>query len=325
MANRSSARERILLLRRIFYEMTDEENTLTMPELIQALARHGVNADRRVIYEDIEELNRCGEDIQRADTGKRGYYLVSRLFDNAEIGIIANALQSSHFLSVQRTDRMLKKLYSLVSPAYRARIYNNLRTVQPKTDNNAVICTIDRLMEAIAENCDISFFESRWNVRKQLVFTSGEDPIIAAPIRIEWDNGSYYLYALTMDEKPMRVRIDRMKEVRKRGASARRRETFISYNDRHQPIQSIVGIKIQLRCKIEKADALLERFGTGVEIYNIQANTFMANLRIVPNDQFYAWTFLNSADVQVVSPAQVADHLCELSAQVLKQYDSQKE
>ena len=131
--------------------------------------------------------------------------------------------------------------------------------------------------------------------------------------------------ALTMDEKPMRVRIDRMKEVRKLGASARRRETFISYNDRHQPIQSIVGIKIQLRCKIEKADALLERFGTGVEIYNVQADTFMANLRIVPNDQFYAWAFLNSADVQVVSPAQVADHLCELSAQVLKQYDSQKE
>lgn len=109
-------RRRILVLLRLFEKETDEQHTLTMPEILKQLTHRGIEADRRAIYEDIEELNNMGYEIIREFDGKRGYFLASRLFEDAEIAIIAANIRASRFLSEQKTARIMDKLSSLASP-----------------------------------------------------------------------------------------------------------------------------------------------------------------------------------------------------------------
>lgn len=135
-----NVRRRILVLLRLFDEKTDEQHTLTMPEIITELERNGITADRRAVYEDIEELTNMGWDIVRELTGKRGYFLAYRLFEDPEINIIADSLRSSRFLSEQKTTRMLSKLEKLASPGFRKRLsYRTFITSRPKGDNSNVL------------------------------------------------------------------------------------------------------------------------------------------------------------------------------------------
>lgn len=47
---------KMLFLAKIFSEETDDRPYLTMPEIISRLSGFGVNADRKTLYTDFEEL-----------------------------------------------------------------------------------------------------------------------------------------------------------------------------------------------------------------------------------------------------------------------------
>ena len=48
---------------KILLEKTDETHSITMPEIIAELSAYGVNAERKSIYSDIENLRLYGLDI----------------------------------------------------------------------------------------------------------------------------------------------------------------------------------------------------------------------------------------------------------------------
>ena len=59
-----SVRNRVLAVLRILIRNTDEDKTLTTPELIELLNGQGITADRRSIYEDIVDVKlREGERV----------------------------------------------------------------------------------------------------------------------------------------------------------------------------------------------------------------------------------------------------------------------
>lgn len=48
---------------KILIEKTDDENTITLNAMIAELERHGITAERKSIYDDIEALCQYGIDI----------------------------------------------------------------------------------------------------------------------------------------------------------------------------------------------------------------------------------------------------------------------
>ena len=63
MAKGPNQKLKLLYLMKIFMEETDDEHGLTMPQLIAKLNAYGVNADRKTLYQDMEELRTFGLDI----------------------------------------------------------------------------------------------------------------------------------------------------------------------------------------------------------------------------------------------------------------------
>ena len=82
MAKGSNQKLKLLYMAKIFHEHTDEEHGLSVHEFISLLNSYEVNADRKTIYLDIEELRHFGMDIVSNQQGRNVYYhLVSRNFE----------------------------------------------------------------------------------------------------------------------------------------------------------------------------------------------------------------------------------------------------
>ena len=76
---------KMLYLMKIFNEETDDTHQLTMNQIIEKLAAYGVNANRKTLYQDFQELQDYGLDITMNRTVKQWTYSVgNRLFELAE-------------------------------------------------------------------------------------------------------------------------------------------------------------------------------------------------------------------------------------------------
>ena len=63
MAKGTNQKLKLLYLAQIFSEETDEDHGLTLAEIAQRLSRLDINAERKTLYQDFEELRRFGMDI----------------------------------------------------------------------------------------------------------------------------------------------------------------------------------------------------------------------------------------------------------------------
>ena len=70
--------------KRQLLQQTDERHPMTVPEMISELAKHGVAAERKSIYNDLESLRIFGLDIVQTKSRTTGYYIGARSFEVPE-------------------------------------------------------------------------------------------------------------------------------------------------------------------------------------------------------------------------------------------------
>ena len=56
MPKSSNQKLKLIYLMKILLERTDETHSITMPEIIEALAAYDISAERKSLYNDIENL-----------------------------------------------------------------------------------------------------------------------------------------------------------------------------------------------------------------------------------------------------------------------------
>lgn len=115
MANVSEKKKKLLLLLQILLEKTDEEHTLTLPELLQELENRGIYAERKSIYDDIETLRSVGIEIETRKQRTFQYYVEKRRFSFQELQLLAEAVRSASFLSKKQAMELTAKLGTLCS------------------------------------------------------------------------------------------------------------------------------------------------------------------------------------------------------------------
>ena len=91
---------KMLYLVQLFSRETDDSHKLTMPEIVARLAADGVNADRKTLYQDFDELRKFGFDIIAEKEGRNYYYyLGSREFELPELKLLVDSVQSAKFIT----------------------------------------------------------------------------------------------------------------------------------------------------------------------------------------------------------------------------------
>jgi predicted DNA-binding transcriptional regulator YafY len=216
LAKRSNQKLKVLYLLKILLENTDEENGMTVKDIIAELDRYGIPAERKSIYSDIEALQFFGVDIVTKRTRTTEYYIANRFFEMPELKLLVDAVQCSKFITHKKSEELIRKLSSLTSRHQSKLLQRQVYVAnRVKTMNESIYYNVDRLYSAIAQNKQISFQYFQYTVDKKKKFRKDGERYITSPYALSWDNENYYL--ITFSEKYQdftHYRVDKMSDIK---------------------------------------------------------------------------------------------------------------
>ena len=194
MPKSSHHKRKLPILAKMLLERSDEEHPISRQEMQEELARWGLSAERKSIYDDMEQLRELGLDIQSRRGRSGGWYIGERDFQLAELRLLVDAVQSSRFLTKRKSDALIHKLEGLTS-VHQARqlqrqVYVDRRV---KTMNESIFYNVDRLQGAIAANKMVTFRYFEYNARRERVFRRDGTRYRLTPYGLIWDSENYYL------------------------------------------------------------------------------------------------------------------------------------
>ena len=131
---------KILYLMQVLMEETDPAHPLNATQLCEKMqSRHEYSYNRKTIYADIERLRAYGMKIGQTKGSSFGYFVEKRDFDLPELKLLVDAVQSSKFITKEKSEELIKKLENLTSHENAKQlqrqvfIYNRI-----KADNDAI-------------------------------------------------------------------------------------------------------------------------------------------------------------------------------------------
>lgn len=168
MPKSSNQKLKLIYLMKILLERTDETHSITMPEIIEALAAYDISAERKSLYNDIENLRIYGLDvIGKQEDRTYSYYVGNRQFELAELKLLVDSVQSAKFITVKKSNELIKKIEGLASKYEASQLHRQVFVAgRVKTMNESIYYNVDRIHTAIAENSRITFQYFQWNVAK---------------------------------------------------------------------------------------------------------------------------------------------------------------
>ena len=144
---------KILYLMQLLQEETDPGHPMNATQLCERMqARHEYSYNRKTIYADIERLKSYGMKIAQTKGSSFGYYVEKRDFDLAELKLLVDAVQSSKFITKEKSEDLIRKLARQTSNENSKQlqrqvfIYNRI-----KAGNDAIYANVDAIHEAIQD------------------------------------------------------------------------------------------------------------------------------------------------------------------------------
>lgn len=332
MARSSNQKRKLLLIRQMFYERTDPEHKITLDDISNMLSQNGINAERKTLYKDIEELQNSGMDIGKGKEGKNFYYcLLSRDFEFAEIKLLVDSVLSARFISEKKSRELIKKLSSLVS-VYEAKNIRKRSVLSNKTktmSENVFIC-IDRIQEAIIQNKQIAFSYWQWSIRKDKkdkIFRHNDRRYIVSPYSLIWDNENYYLLAYDADSDKMKhYRVDKMKNIEILmedciGLSQYEKIDINEYKTGHFSMFGGEKTRIELLCHKSMAGVIIDRFGKDIATIEVDSEHFKAYVNVYLSSQFLGWLIGLGTGVKLLAPSYAVDRMKSTISDMHKMYE----
>ncbi|MCQ2437272.1 MAG: WYL domain-containing protein [Clostridia bacterium] len=328
MAMGSNRKLKLLYLAKIFFEKTDEEHALTLAEITELLHGYDIEADRKTLYQDIEELRNFGYDIIMDQQGKHVVYrLVSRDFEIAELKLLVDSVQSSRFITEKKSRELIKKLEGLVSENEAQQLQRQVIIAdRNKAMNESILINVDRIHDAIGTDCKISFHYFQWDVDKKQKKRRDGKLYVVSPWHLVWDDENYYLIAYDSETNKIKhYRVDKMLNLslvdeRREGSEEVRRLNIAAYS------RSVFGMfggateKVTLLCNNDMAGVIIDRFGQNVFMYKEDEDHFVAGVEVVPSDQFIGWVVGLGRGIKVTAPERVVNMMNDAIDRLIAQY-----
>ena len=172
MARSAYQKLKPLYIMNYLLQNSDEDHLVSMSQLIEHLAAHGIPSERKSVYDDIEALRVFGLDIVQGGSGKNaGYYIANRSFELPELKLLVDSVQSSKFITHKKTATLIKKIETLAS-IHEAQLLNRQVYVKNriKTMNESIYYNVDAIHAGIASNRKIRFHYFEYTVQKERRF-----------------------------------------------------------------------------------------------------------------------------------------------------------
>ena len=326
MARGSKQKFKLIYLMKIMQEKTDDEHSLTMPQIIEELDRYGVSAERKSIYSDLQDMSDFfGVEIIKEQVGRETYYHVgNRKFELAEVKLLIDAIQSSKFITERKSRELIKKIKEFVSEYQAAQLQRQTFVHgRIKTMNESIYYSVDEIHNAIAANKKIRFKYFSWQSDKSQYLLHGGNYFVVSPWALTWDDENYYLVAFDDFEKKCKhYRVDKMIKPQVINESRDGEEQFkdLDMATYSKATFGMYGgekktVKIQFHNRM--SGVFIDRFGKDITLRPLDEKHSELNVEVFISPQFYGWIFGLGKDVKVVAPQDVVEEMRQKAREFL--------
>ena len=315
-------------LAQIMLENTDEEHYITMPEIMAALGKYEITADRKSIYTDLRDLETLDIEVEGEPVGNRyHYHVINRPFELPELKLLVDAIQSSRFITEKKTNALIRKLEKLVSKYDAQKLQRQVYVSgRIKTMNESIYYTVDAIHNAISENRKIRFQYFQWNVKKEMELRHGGAWYHISPWGLAWDNENYYLVGYDSDAGRIKhYRVDKMLHIRISEEEREGREHFqkLDMADYTKKSFGMFGGEeqtVKLLVDNNLVGVILDRFGKDVMLIPADEGHFTVNVDVHVSGMFLGWIFSLGEQVKILSPEGVAEQMKLEAERLMRQY-----
>ena len=308
-------------------ENTDENHAMSANDIISALAKQGISAERKSIYDDIERLKLFGCDILSRRSEPKGYYLASRDFEIAELKLLVDAVQSSKFITEKKSNQLIHKIEQLAS-RHEAQTLQRQVVVSNriKTMNESIYYNIDKLHSAISSDVKITFKYCSWTLAKKLEPKKDGANYTVSPYILIWDDENYYLIAFDSYNKIIKhFRVDKMLNINANSKKRESKQEFRSF-DMALYAKKVFGMYggkeewVKIECENSLVGVMIDRFGKEITIIPKDDEHFIINVQVVTSRQFLAWVIGLGNGAKIIEPKFVVEQMHREIDRLIEQY-----
>jgi len=329
MPRGSNQKFKFTYLMKIMAEKTDDEHSLTMPQILEELEKYEVSAERKSIYEDFKDMSKLGIDVIKEQRGRETFYhIAGREFELAEVKLLIDAVQSAKFITQKKSKSLISKVKNFVSEHQAKQLQRQIViNDRVKTMNESVYYNVDDIHTAINQNRKIKFKYYKWDIDKKLVERHGGSYFIVSPWALLWDDENYYMIAFDdWDNKIKHYRVDKMMYIEVGNDERAGKEEFKNF-DMAKYSKATFGMyhgektKVCIKFANHMCGVFIDRFGKDTLFRKIDENHSELIVDINVSPQFFGWIFSLGNDVEIVSPIEVVNELREYTKKFIMKYE----
>ena len=313
---------RLLVLSKMFYELTDENHPMDTFEIIDYLAEHGVPANTKTLRSDIKLLKDQDIDIVTVSSRPNKYFLGARLFEMPEIKLLLDAVASSRFITKSKSKELSRKLTSLTSGHQRKQLNRHMYTIgRVKPGNENVFYYVDLINNAIELKRKISFRIIEFDGRKKKTLRHDGEVYVISPYAMYWNDDFYYVVGWSDKREELGAyRIDRMEEPQILDERAEKKPKGFRVTDySHKVFEMFVGeeVRVKLECRNDLMKYVIDRFGMKFDTEPATEDTTYCYVDVCLSPTFYGWVFGFGGDIKIKEPESAVEKIVSMSKRLI--------
>lgn len=317
---------KLFYLMKILLEKTDEEHTITVPEMIAELGKLGISAERKSVYDDLEYLKLFGLDVCSRKTRTHDYFIGSREFELPELKLLVDSVQSSKFITHKKSMELISKIEKLTSEANAKKLDRQVFvTNRVKTVNETIYYNVDKIHDAIAASKQITFKYYDLDVNRKKVYRKNGDRYTESPVALTWDDENYYL--ITYKEKYddyAHYRVDKMESIEITEEDRVLSEEPFDLSAYSKTTFAMFGgeeTEVSIKFENDLVGVVFDRFGTDVRIVKADEEHFICTVKVAVSPHFLSWIVSFGRRAKIMSPDYVVDEMYALIRESLENYE----
>lgn len=311
---------------KILLEKTDEEHTITVPEMIAELGKLGISAERKSVYDDLEYLKLFGLDVCSRKTRTHDYFIGSREFELPELKLLVDSVQSSKFITHKKSMELISKIEKLTSESNAKKLHRQVFvTNRVKTVNETIYYNVDKIHDAIAANKQITFKYYDLDVNRKKVYRKNGERYTESPVALTWDDENYYL--ITYKEKYddyAHYRVDKMESIEITEEERVLSEEPFDLSAYSKTTFAMFGgeeTEVSIKFENDLVGVVFDRFGTDVRIVKADEEHFICTAKVAVSPHFLSWIVSFGRRAKIMSPDYVVDEMYALIRESLENYE----
>lgn len=321
-----TSRDRLLALIQIMQQYSDEEQPLTLKEIVQhfppdiELKEATLRLDLQALATS-EVFRICSD---RGDGVESRYWYDGVGLKLPELRMLLDAVVAARFIPAKETLRLIDQLKHFSVKRITDEMDNQIYVAdEPGVAIKNIADSIHVLHEAIHHSNIIRFQYGKYNTAKEFVLNREGDFYEMKPYGLVWSQDFYYLIAQPIDQPIKKhFRVDRMRNISIMDTSFAKESGFEMNDYLKKLFHMYSGEEIDMVVEFDNhlINVVIDRFGSDADVRPRDDGRFELFTKAIFSDGLVRWLLTWGSDAKVLYPSKLVNRMKEETNKIYNIY-----